>query len=62
MVPTDDASDLLDAYLEIFSQVKDRTVIGSGEVTAPGMAVLGQDPYLARGWFEIVPVMMQVSV
>ena len=36
--------------------------MGSGEVTTPGIAPLGRDPYLARGWFEIVPVMMQVSV
>jgi len=49
VVPTDDASDLLDACLEVFSQVKDYTVISSGEVTALGMAVLGRDPYLARG-------------
>jgi hypothetical protein len=35
--------------------------MGSGEVTTPGVAVLRRDPYLARGWFEIVPVMMQVT-
>jgi hypothetical protein len=48
--------------LEIFSQVKDRTVIGSGAVTAPGMAPLEGELYLANGQFEIVPVVMQVSV
>ena len=37
MVPADDASDLLDACLKVFSQVKDRTVMGSGEVTTPVM-------------------------
>ena len=37
MVPTDDALDLPDACLEVFSQVKDRTVMGSGEVTTPVM-------------------------
>jgi hypothetical protein len=61
VVPTDDASDLLDACLKVFSQVKDCTVMGSGEVAALGMAVLGRDPYLARGWFEIMPVVMQVT-
>jgi len=38
VVPTDDASNLLDACLEVFGQVKDRTVMGSGEVTTPVMA------------------------
>ncbi|HIE39685.1 MAG TPA: VWA domain-containing protein, partial [Anaerolineae bacterium] len=47
VVPADDASDLLDAYLEVFSQVKDRTVMGSGEAGAPGMARLELDPALA---------------
>jgi len=37
VVPAGDASDLLDACLEIFSQVKDRTAMGSGEVTTPVM-------------------------
>ena len=37
MVLADDASDLLDACLKVFSQVKDRTVMGSGEVTTPVM-------------------------
>ena len=37
MVPADDASDLLDACLKVFSQVKDCTVMSSGEVTAPVM-------------------------
>jgi len=37
LVPADDASDLLGACLEVFSQVKDRTVMGSGEVTMPVM-------------------------
>ena len=37
MVPADDASDLLNACLKVFTQVKDRMVMGSGEVTTPVM-------------------------
>jgi len=47
VVPADDASDLLDAYLEVFSQIKDRTVIGSGVTLSPGSASLEIDPALA---------------
>ena len=47
VVPADDAADLLDAYLEVFSQIKDRTVIGSGVTQSPGFAALEIEPTLA---------------
>ncbi|MBU2610994.1 MAG: VWA domain-containing protein, partial [Chloroflexi bacterium] len=47
VVPAEDAADLLDAYLEVFSQIKDRTVIGSGLAQSPGNAALEIDPALA---------------
>ncbi len=52
VVPTDDASDLLDACLEVFGQVKDCMVMGSGEVTTPVVvsATLGLQK---RTYFEM---------
>jgi len=47
VVPADEAPDLVDAYLEILGQIKDRTVIGIGQVSAPGSAPLRLDPALA---------------
>ncbi len=47
VVPANDAADLLDAYLEVFGQIKDRAVVGSGQTTAPGVAELPLDPALA---------------
>ncbi len=44
--PATDATDLLDAYLQILGNLKDRTVIGSGINTAPGDVVLSLDPGL----------------
>lgn len=47
VVPADNASDLLDAYLTILGQIKDRTVIGEDVTNAPGQARLFLDPGLA---------------
>ena len=47
VIPAKTASDLLDAYLEVFGRVKDRTVIGAGTISAPGQAVLNINPSLA---------------
>jgi hypothetical protein len=47
MIPANSAADLLDAYLEVFGQVKDRTVIGEGASPSPGQATLELDPALA---------------
>jgi len=41
-----EAADLLDIYLQILGELKDRTVIGSGSVNAPGQAELTLDPAL----------------
>jgi Mg-chelatase subunit ChlD len=40
------AADLLDSYLQILGELKDRTVIGVGSTSAPGQAVLPLDPAL----------------
>lgn len=47
IIPADEASDLLDAYLEVLGQIKDRTIIGGGTAPAPGMVRLGLEPGLA---------------
>ncbi len=47
VIPARSASDLLDAYLQAFSAIEDRTVIGSGLSVSPGQAVLTIDPALA---------------
>jgi len=40
------AADLLDSYLQILGELKDRTVIGSGSTSSPGQAILPLDPAL----------------
>lgn len=45
--PARDASDLLDAYLQAFNAMQDRTVTGAGIVSAPGSVELEIDPALA---------------
>ena len=40
------ATDLLDSYLQILGELKDRTVVGSGTVSASGQVVLPLDPAL----------------
>ena len=47
VLPADQASDLLDAYLEIFGQLKDRSVLGSGTTAVPGQIELEVEPSLA---------------
>jgi len=47
VIPANDASDLLDSYLQILGALKDRTVLGSGANQAPGEATLSLDPGLA---------------
>jgi Mg-chelatase subunit ChlD len=47
VIPAQTASDLLDAYLEVFGQVKDRTVIEPESITASGKIVLNVNPSLA---------------
>jgi len=41
-----EASDLLDIYLQILGEIKDRTVIGSGSVSSPDQAEISLDPAL----------------
>ena len=41
-----EATDLLDIYLQILGELKDRTVIGSGSVNSPGQAEIVLDPAL----------------
>lgn len=48
VIPARTASDLLDAYLEAISRLKDRTVIGSGFTQSPGSASLPLEPGLAQ--------------
>ncbi|MEM2889783.1 MAG: VWA domain-containing protein [Candidatus Hadarchaeum sp.] len=48
VIPAKTAVDLLDVYLNILGQLKDRTVIGSGSVRAPGQADLTIEPMLAQ--------------
>lgn len=48
VIPTNIANDLLDVYLGILGQLKDRTIIGEGTVTAPGNAQLPIEPMLAQ--------------
>ncbi|MEW5938923.1 MAG: VWA domain-containing protein [Chloroflexota bacterium] len=47
VIPADQSSDLLDAYLRALSAIKDRTVIGEGRSNSPGEARLEIDPALA---------------
>lgn len=46
VIPADQADDLLDAYLAVFSGIKDRTVLGADVRMAPGAAPLPLDPAL----------------
>jgi len=46
VIPADEADDLLDAYLAVFSGIKDRTVLGADIRMAPGIALLPLDPAL----------------
>lgn len=46
IIPANTAGDLLDAYLAIFGQIKDRTILGNGTVLAPTDAGLSLDPAL----------------
>ncbi len=48
VIPAHSAEDLLDAYLEVVSRLKDRTVFGSGFSAAPGPAPLPVRPELAQ--------------
>jgi hypothetical protein len=41
------ASELMDAYLEVFRRIKDRTILGDGESTVPTEVPLVIDPALA---------------
>ena len=47
IIPAATASSLLDSYLQILGDLKDRTIIGQGDVSAPGEADLVIDPGLA---------------
>ena len=47
VVPADDATDLLDAYLEAFGQIKDRTVLRPEASGLPKVALLRIEPALA---------------
>ena len=48
VIPARTASDLLDVYLQILGQLKDRTILGSGSIAAPSEALLPLDPALAQ--------------
>jgi hypothetical protein len=48
VIPAKTANDLLDVYLGILGQLKDRTIVGSGSVKAPGTADLSIYPALAQ--------------
>lgn len=41
-----DAGDLLDVYLQLLGDIKDRTVIGSGDTEAPGKTTVSLNPAL----------------
>ncbi|MGD9099196.1 MAG: VWA domain-containing protein [Anaerolineae bacterium] len=47
VLPAADASTLLDAYLDVLSRLKDRTLAGSGSAQAPADVTLPLDPALA---------------
>ena len=47
VISADTANDLLDAYLSVFGQIKDRTIIAEGVTNAPDRAQLFLDPGLA---------------
>lgn len=56
--PAEEPADLLDAYLQIFGEIKDRIVIGDGTSAAPGWAGLDLDeglaPFVERASFLVV--------
>lgn len=57
VLPAQDASDLLDAYLEVIARLKDRTIIGKGETVTPGFALLplelGLSQYVSRATYIV---------
>jgi hypothetical protein len=48
VIPVKTANELLDVYLGILGQLKDRTIVGSGNISAPDVAELSIDPGLAQ--------------
>jgi len=46
VIPTKSANDLLDTYLQILGDLKDRTLIGAGAVSSPTQTTLLLDPAL----------------
>lgn len=61
IIPAKSANDLLDVYLRILGQLKDRTILGNGIVQAPGSADLTIDPMLAQYIDEVSFVAMVSS-
>lgn len=47
VIPARSASDLLDAYLQALSILKDRTIVGSGAASSPGRITFALDPGLS---------------
>lgn len=47
VIPANESTDLLDAYLQVLGTIKDRTVIGDGYAVSPGETQIEIDPALA---------------
>lgn len=47
VIPANESTDLLDAYLQVLGTIKDRTVIGDGYAVSPGETQIEIDPALS---------------